>query len=140
MSDQSQNTSDSQADPPVKDKVDEQAKVPISTSGEPEKALKTSYYLLMLYAALFGAGASLLTAAYITLYNWGINFFKQPSLFVLNINIWPLVLLTVAGVLLGLAIRFFRQHAGLGVAQGQYAKTGRITPRYVPSIMLEAFI
>jgi H+/Cl- antiporter ClcA len=28
----------------------------------------------------------------------------------------------------------------LGVAQSQYAKTGRITPRYLPSILLEAFI
>jgi len=140
MSNQSNENPISHTDPPVKDKVDEQAKVAISTSGEPETALKTSYYLLMLYAALFGSGASLLAAAYITLYNWGINFFKQPSLVVLNINIWPLVLLTVAGVLLGLAIKFFGQHAGLGVAQGQYAKSGRIIPRYVPSIMLEAFI
>jgi H+/Cl- antiporter ClcA len=140
MSDQSKDTSISNADPPVKGTVDEQAKVAITTSGEPETALKTSYYLLMVYAALFGAGASLLTAAYITLYNWGVNFFKQPSLLVLNINFWPLVLLTVAGVLLGLAIKFLGQHAGLGVAQGQYARTGRLNPRYLPGIMLEAFI
>jgi H+/Cl- antiporter ClcA len=140
MSDQSKDTSISNADLPVKASVDEQAKVEITTSGEPETALKTSYYLLMVYAALFGAGASLLTAGYITLYNWGVNFFKQPSLLVFNINFWPLVLLTVAGVLLGLAIKFFGQHAGLGVAQGQYARTGRLNPRYLPGIMLEAFI
>jgi chloride channel protein, CIC family len=143
MSDQSKDTSISHTDPPAKGTVDEQAKVAISTSGEPETPIKTSYYLLMLYAALFGAGASLLTAGYITLYNWGVNFFKQPSNSVLKIgpySFWPLVLLTVAGVLIGIAIKFFGQHAGLGVAQGQYAKTGRITPRYVPSILLEAFI
>jgi hypothetical protein len=34
---------------------------------------KTSYYRLMLYAALFGAFASLVTAGYITLYNQGIK-------------------------------------------------------------------
>jgi H+/Cl- antiporter ClcA len=43
-------------------------------------------------------------------------------------------------VLVGLAIKFFGQHAGLGVAQGQYAKTGRLNPRAVPSILLQAFI
>jgi chloride channel protein, CIC family len=142
MSDQSKDTSISHADPPAKDTVDEQARVAISTSGEPETPMKASYYLLMLYAALFGAGASLLAAAYITLYNQGIKFFEQPSSFfkIGGTSFWPLVLLTVAGVLLGLAIKFFGQHAGLGVAQGQYAKTGRLTPRYVPSILLEAFI
>ncbi|MGZ3609964.1 MAG: chloride channel protein [Ktedonobacteraceae bacterium] len=57
-----------------------------------------------------------------------------------GISFWPLILLTIAGVLIGIAIKFFGRHAGLGVAQGQYAKTGRIIPRYVPSILLEAFI
>jgi H+/Cl- antiporter ClcA len=142
MSDQSKDISISHADRSVKDTADEQAKVPISTSGEPETPIKTRYYLLLLYAALFGALFSLLTAGYITLYNWGVNFFKQPSsLFKIGgISFWPLILLTIAGVLIGLAIKFFGQHAGLGVAQGQYAKTGRVTPRYLPSILLEAFI
>jgi H+/Cl- antiporter ClcA len=142
MSDQFKDTSISHADPSVKETVDEQAKVAISTSGEPETPIKTRYYLLLLYAALFGAGAALLTVGYITLYNWGVQFFQQPSsLFKVNgISFWPLILLTIAGVLIGLAIKFFGQHAGLGVAQGQYAKTGRINPRYVPSILLEAFI
>ena len=63
-------------------------------SNEPDTPLKTSYYLLMVYAALFGAMSSLLAAAYITLYNQGIKFFEQPCLFVLKINVWPLVLLT----------------------------------------------
>lgn len=94
----------------------------------------------MIYAALFGALSSLLAAAYITLYNQGIKFFEQVSLLVLNVNIWPLVLLTVAGVLIGLAIKFFGQHAGLGVAKRQYAQTGHINPRNLPSIMLQAFI
>ncbi len=142
MSDQSKDASISHTDPPVKETEDEQAKVEITASGAPETALKTSYYLLLLYAALFGALFSLLTAAYITLYNWGVKFFQQPSSFfkVGGISFWPLILLTIAGVLIGLAIKFFGQHAGLGVAQGQYAKTGRIIPRYVPSILLEAFI
>ncbi len=142
MSDQYKDTSISNAGPPVKGTVDEQAKVEITTSGAPETALKTSYYLLLLYAALFGALFSLLAAAYITLYNWGVKFFQQPSSFfkIGGISFWPLILLTIAGVLIGLAIKFFGQHAGLGVAQGQYAKTGRVIPRYVPSILLEAFI
>src|SRR2546423_1798358 len=141
MSDQPKDNSISRADAPVEGAVDQQAKVAISTSGEPETPVKTGYYLLMVYAALFGSGASLLAAAYITLYGQGIKFFEQPSHFGLNIGrFWTLVLLTVGGVLIGLAITFFGQHAGLGVAQAQYAKTGRITPRYVPSILLEPFI
>ncbi len=142
MSNQFKKPSNSHADSSVKDTADEQEKVPISASGEPETPIKTRYYLLLLYAALFGALFALLTAGYITLYNWGVTFFQQPSsLFKIGgISFWPLILLTIAGVLLGIAIKFFGQHAGLGVAQGQYAKTGRIIPRYVPSILLEAFI
>jgi H+/Cl- antiporter ClcA len=136
MSDQSQ------AAPSVNVGEAEQAQKEITASGAPETALKTSYYLLLLYAALFGALFSLLTAGYITLYNWGVQFFQQPnSLFKIDgISFWPLILLTIAGVLLGIAIKFFGQHAGLGVAQDQYAKSGRIIPRYVPSILLEGFI
>jgi H+/Cl- antiporter ClcA len=118
-----------------------QTKVENAGSGEPVPAIKSSYLLLLAYAALFGAGAALLTVVYITVYNWGVNFFKQPSHFGLNIGrFWPLVLLTVAGLLLGLAIKFTGQHAGLGVSQRQYAETGRINPRYLPSIMLQAMI
>ena len=108
-------------------------------SGEPDAGLKTSFYLLMVYAALFGAIASLLTAGYITLYNQGIQFFKQVSLFVLNINIWPLILLTGAGVVIGLVIKFLGQRGGLGVPQQEYAKTGRLKPRDLPSILLQGF-
>jgi H+/Cl- antiporter ClcA len=95
---------------------------------------------LMVYAAMFGALSSLLAAAYITLYNWGIDFFKQPTLTVLDVNFWPLVMLTVAGVLIGLAIKFTGRHARIGVAQRQYAQTGRISARNLPSIMVQAFI
>jgi H+/Cl- antiporter ClcA len=109
-------------------------------TSEPDAGLKTSFYLLMAYAALIGALSSLLTAGYITLYNQGIKFFEQVSLFVLNVNIWPLVLLTGAGVLIGLLIKFFGQRGGLGVAQRQYAQTGRLNPRNLPSILLQAFI
>jgi H+/Cl- antiporter ClcA len=109
-------------------------------SGEPDAGLKTSFYLLMVYAALFGALSSLLAVGYITLYSEGIKFFEQVNLFVLNINIWPLVLLTGAGVLIGLSIKFFGQRGGLGVAQRQYAQTGRLNPRNLPSILLQAFI
>jgi hypothetical protein len=84
-------------------------------TSEPEAGLKTSFYLLMVYAALIGAISSLLTAGYITLYNQGIKFFEQVSLFVFNVNIWPLVLLTGAGVLIGLLIKFFGQWGGLGL-------------------------
>jgi len=107
---------------------------------EADAGLKTSFYLLMVYAALFGALSSLLAAGYITFYNQGIKFFEQVSLFVLNVNIWPLVLLTGAGVLIGLLIKFFGQKGGLGVAQRQYAQTGRLNPRNLPSILLQAFI
>jgi H+/Cl- antiporter ClcA len=109
-------------------------------TGEPEAGLKTSFYLLMAYAAMIGALSSLLTAGYISLYNLGIKFFEQGSLFVLNVNVWPLVLLTGAGVLIGLLIKFFGQRGGLGVAQREYAQTGRLNPRNLTSILPQAFI
>ena len=84
-------------------------------TSEPEAGLKTSFYLLMVYAALIGAISSLLTAGYITLYNQGIKFFEQVNLFVFNVNIWPLVLLTGAGVLIGLLIKFFGQRGDWGL-------------------------
>ena len=39
-----------------------------------ETTSNASYYRLMLYAAIFGALASLLKAGYLTLYNLGIKF------------------------------------------------------------------
>ena len=109
-------------------------------SGNAESKLNAGYYRLMLYAALFGAFSSLLTAGYITLYTQGVKFFGQANLFLFNINFWPLVLLSVAGVFIGLAIKFFGQHGGLGVAQRQYAQTGRLNYRNLPSILLQGFI
>ena len=95
-------------------------------SGEPDAGLKTSFYLLMVYAALFGALSSLLAAGYITLYNQGIEFFERVSLFVLNVNIWPLILLTGAGVLIGLLIKFFGQ-------RGDWELPSASTPRQAAS-------
>jgi H+/Cl- antiporter ClcA len=109
-------------------------------SGNAESKLNGGYYRLMLYAALFGAFSSLLTAGYITLYNQGVKFFGQANLFLFKINFWPLVLLSVAGVFIGLAIKFFGQHSGLGVAQRQYAQTGHLNYRNLPSILLQGFI
>ncbi|MGB8133005.1 MAG: chloride channel protein, partial [Nitrososphaeraceae archaeon] len=109
-------------------------------SGEEESTLKASYYRLMVYAALFGALASLLTTGYITLYSQGVKFFGQVSIFIYNINFWPLILLGLAGVFIGLAIKFFGQHGGLGVAQRQYAQTGSLDYRHLPSILLQGFI
>jgi H+/Cl- antiporter ClcA len=90
-------------------------------------------------AVLFGALSSLLTAGYITLYNQGIKFFEQPRILILHTNVWPLVLLAFGGLLLGVMIKFLGQHAGFGVAQSQYAQTGRINPRYLPRILLQGF-
>ena len=95
----------------------------------------------MVYAAVFGAGGGLLAVLFLVVYHWGTTFFAQPSHFGLNIGrFWPLVLLTVGGLLVGLAITFTGEHGGQGVAQRQYAQTGQIKPRYVPSIILEAII
>jgi len=115
MSDQYRDVSTSHAGPSIKNGEDDQAKVEMTASGQPETALKTKYYLLLLYAALFGAFFSLLTAGYITLYHWGVTFFQQPgtssSFKIGGISFWPLILLTIAGVLIGSAIKFFGQHA-----------------------------
>ena len=62
---------------------------------------------------------SLVTVGYLTLYNQGIKFFGQHSVYLFNINFWPLILLGAAGVLIGLAIKFFGQHGGLGVVQSR---------------------
>ena len=110
------------------------------SSGAEEPALKGSYYRLMLYAGLFGGLSSLITTGYITLYNQGINFFRQHSVILFNINFWPLILLGVAGVFIGLVVKFFGQHGGLGVAQTQYAQTGGLNYRNLPSILLQGFI
>ena len=109
-------------------------------SGEKESILKASYYRLMVYAALFGALSSLLTTGYITLYNQGVKFLAQPNLVLYNVNIWPLILLTVAGVFIGLVIKFFGQRGGLGVAQTEYAQTGGLSYRKLPNILLQGFI
>jgi hypothetical protein len=88
--------------------------VEITASGEPVSAMKSSYLLLLVYAMLFGAGAALLTGVYIIVYNWGVRFFEQPSHFGLNIGrFWPLLLLTVGCLLLGLAIKFTGEHGGI---------------------------
>ena len=60
MSDQSKETSISHGDPPVKGTADTQAKEESTPSGEPVQEVKTGYYLLMVYAAVFGAGGGLL--------------------------------------------------------------------------------
>jgi H+/Cl- antiporter ClcA len=109
-------------------------------SGEKESILKASYYRLLVYAALFGALSSLLTTGYITLYNQGVKFLAQPNLVLYNVNIWPLILLTVAGVFIGLVIKFFGQRGGLGVAQTEYAQTGHLNYHNLPSILLQGFI
>ena len=110
-------------------------------SGDKEDSTsKTSYYRLMLYAAIIGAISALATVGYITLYNQGIEFFGQHTVYLFNINFWPLILLGVGGVFIGLAIKFFGQHGGLGVAQSQYAKTGGVNYRNLPSILLQGFI
>jgi chloride channel protein, CIC family len=110
------------------------------STGEGESAVDRSYYKLMVYAAIIGALSSLVTTGYITLVNQGIKFFGQPTFVLSNVNFWPLILLGISGVFIGLAIKFFGQHGGLGVAQSQYAQTGRINPRKVPSILLQGFI
>ena len=110
------------------------------SSGTEESTSKGGYYRLMLYAGLVGGLSALITTGYITLYNQGVKFFGQHSVYLFNINFWPLILLGVAGVFIGLAIKFFGQHGGLGVAQSQYAKTGGVNYRNLPSILLQGFI
>lgn len=55
-------------------------------SGNEESKLKAGYYSLMLYAALFGAFSSLITAGYITLYNQGVKFFGKVDISLFNIT------------------------------------------------------
>jgi H+/Cl- antiporter ClcA len=110
-------------------------------SGDPEESTSNgAYYRLMLYAALFGGLFSLITTGYITLYNEGVKFFGQHSVYLFKINFWPLILLGVSGVFIGLAIKFLGQHGGPGVAQAQYARTGGINYRNLPGILIQGFI
>ena len=72
------------------------------SSAAEESTLKVGSYRLMLYAAIFGVFSSLVAIGYITLYNQGIKFFPQHSVYLFNINFWPLILLGVAGSSLAL--------------------------------------
>ena len=67
----------------------------VDGSGAEESTLKGGYYRLMLYAGLFGGLFSLVTTGYITLYNQGIKFFGKHSVYLYNINFWPLILLGI---------------------------------------------
>ena len=49
-------------------------------------------------------------------------------------------LVNVAGVFIGLVIKFFGQRGGLGVAQTEYAQTGHLNYHNLPSILLQGFI
>jgi hypothetical protein len=71
---------------------------------------------MLVLAVVFGALSSLLTAAYITLYNQGIKFFEKPHVSSLGINVWPFLLVIIAGLLslIGVMIKFLGQHAGQG--------------------------
>ena len=110
------------------------------SSDAKESTLKGGYYRLMLYAGLFGGLFSLS-------HNWihytlrsGYQVLWEHSVYLYNINFWPLILLGVAGVFIGLVIKFFGQRGGLGVAQTQYAQTGGLNYRNLPSILLQGFI
>jgi hypothetical protein len=115
MSDQTKENSISRDDPPVKGAVDTEVKGMSTPSGEPVREVETSFFLLMVYAAVFGAGSGLLAALFLVVYDWGITFFVQPSHFGLNIvRFWSLVLLTVGRLLVGLAIKFTDEDGGRG--------------------------
>ncbi len=85
---------------------------------------------LLIITALIGVIVGLLTALYMTLANWGEALF-ETSPFELQIGfLWPLFLLIIGGLLVGLIIRYTGEHFRLGSTEEGFIKSkGRIEYR-----------
>jgi H+/Cl- antiporter ClcA len=96
---------------------------------------------LLILAAIIGAVTSLLTVLYLTLAGWGETFFQNPIGGLQIGMFWPLILLIIGGIVVGIAIRLTGEHSYMGSTQKEYAENkGRLNYRYLPSIILQCII
>jgi hypothetical protein len=99
-----------------------------ASSGPPQASQMIK---LVLLAAIVGAVVSLLTAAYLIVSEWGVAFFENP-IGGLSIGMfWPLILLVIGGLAVGLIARYAGEHLQLGSTQREYARKQR-SPKLPP--------
>jgi H+/Cl- antiporter ClcA len=96
---------------------------------------------LVLLAAIVGAVVSLLTAAYLIIAELGTTFFEHPIAGLSIGMFWPLILLVIGGLAVGLIARYAGEHLQLGSTQREYAESkGRLNYRHLPSNLLQIFV
>jgi H+/Cl- antiporter ClcA len=95
---------------------------------------------LILLAGVIGALTSLLTAVYLFAASWGESFFGAPFGEVNIPMFWPLILLTIGGVVVGLTIKYAGEHLQLGSTQKEFSEKGRLNYRHLPSIVLQTIL
>lgn len=95
---------------------------------------------MVLLAAIIGAVTSILTAVYLVVAELGVAFFEHP-IGGLNIGMfWPLILLVIGGLVVGLVARYTGEHFQLGSTQREYTESkGRLNYRHLPSTLLQIF-
>ncbi|MCW4025440.1 MAG: chloride channel protein [Candidatus Bathyarchaeota archaeon] len=98
-------------------------------------------FKVLILAAGIGALASLLTIGYLFLAGWGESFFEAPFEGTPYALFWPLILLTIGGVLIGLTIKYAGEHIHLGSTQKEFSETkGRLNYRHLPSIITQCIL
>jgi H+/Cl- antiporter ClcA len=100
----------------------------------------TDLLRLIILAGVIGALTSLLTAVYLFAASWGESFFGAPFGEVNIAMFWPLILLTIGGLVVGLTIKYAGEHLQLGSTQKEFAEKGRLNYRHLPSIALQTIL
>ena len=98
-------------------------------------------FKVLILAAAIGALASVLTIAYLYVAGWGETLFEAPFEGSPYTMFWPLILLTVGGLAVGLTIKYTGEHMQLGSTQKEFTETkGRLNYRHLPSVITQCII
>jgi H+/Cl- antiporter ClcA len=100
-------------------------------------------YLLkvLILSGVIGAIASLLTIVYLFVAGWGESFFEAPFEGSPIAMFWPLILLTIGGIAVGLTIKYTGEHIQLGSTQKEFNEAkGRLNYRHLPSIITQCIL
>jgi H+/Cl- antiporter ClcA len=96
---------------------------------------------VLLLAGMIGAITSLLTITYLFIAGWGETFFESPFEETELSMFWPLILLTIGGLVMGVLIKLAGEHIDLGSTQREFTeKKGRLNYRHLPSIVSQCII
>ncbi len=111
-------------------------------ASEENSVFTSGRYLLRLIilAGVIGALTSLLTAVYLFAASWGESLFGAPFGEVNLAMFWPLILLTIGGLVVGLTIKYAGEHLQLGSTQKEFSEKGRLNYRHLPSIALQTIL